>query len=368
MTIGMIVNGTLFGRVKEIQVSRSIRDFVGWFSFVSSADANSALPVRANDSVQIVANQQGVLLTGFIESISVRQSANEHEISGGGRDKTADLLDSSLRTKEFNGPIRFVDLVSRVLSEQGLSYQVIDQTGGIENIRDDELVSGEIGQGAFDFLETYARRVQAVMTTNALGQIVLVRSDGATQSQRGLIRQTGNPQSNILQSEVSIDWSRRYRNYTVQSQLSSAGSSDFSFSVEQSTNQSGSAFDRQARPGRFLEIEAETSMDSITASRRAALQSNLRRADSLQYTATVQGDGVGFSLNSIVDVQDDFCGIDSAMLVTDIKTSFGVNYGTVTTIGMTYSDAISLSEEQSRVDQSRQKTGNDFSFDFDSIR
>lgn len=365
MTLGVVVNGTLFTRAKSISVSRSLRSFAGWFDISSSADENERIPIKVNDAVQIVSGSSGVLLTGYIERLSVRQDAGAHEISVGGRDITADLIDSTLRTKVFNGPIKFLDLVSNVLREQGLaSIKVVNEAGQIAEIKASELVAGEIGESVFGFLERYARRVQVILTTNEGGNVLIMRA-GAVESGFDLVRASGSPATNILASSVEVNVAGRFGNYACQGQLAPAGI-NFDGRTQEATAQSGTARDRGVRSARFFEFEAETAMDSDACGDRAKLESNVRRAKSLDYRATVQGVPETLKLNRRVRVRDDFCGINDTLLITDIEHRFDLG-GTTTTVGCTFRDAFTLEEELELATAARSKAGEDFTLDFDAL-
>lgn len=366
MTLGVVVNGTLFTRAKSISVSRSIRSLSGWFDISSSADDLGRLPIRVNDSVQIVAGTSDVLLTGFVERLGVRQDAGAHEIRIGGRDITADLIDSTLRTKVFNGPIGFQQLVTNVLREQGLSsIRVVNEAGQLKEISGSELVSGEIGESAFAFLERYARRVQVILTTNEDGNVLIMRA-GAIESGVGLIREDNSPLTNVLASSVEVNVAGRFGSYACQGQLAPAGA-DFDGSTNEATAQSGTARDRNIRSTRFFEFEAETAMDSDACGDRAKLEGNVRRAKSLDYQATVQGVPAQLKLNRRIRVRDDFCNINDTLLITDVEHRFDLG-GTTTTVGCTYRDAFTLEEELELATAARSEAGEDFTLDLDALR
>ncbi len=359
MTLAVVVNGTRFTRAKSISVSRSLRSFAGWFDIVSSADENDRLPIKINDRVQIISGRADVLLTGYIERLRVRQNADAHELNVGGRDITADLIDSTLRTKVFNGPIGFQQLVTNVLREQDLaSIRVINEAGQLGEIKASELISGEIGESAFAFLERYARRVQVILTSNEDGAVLIMRA-GATDSGVQLIRQAGNQGNNILASSVEINVAGRFGNYACQGQLAPAGT-DFAGTTQETVAQSGTARDRGIRSGRFFEFEAETSMDSNACGDRAKLEANIRRAGSLNYRATVQGVPASLKLNRRVRVVDDFCSINDTLLISEIEHRFDMG-GTTTEIGCTFRDAFTLEEELDLATAARSDAGGSFS-------
>lgn len=359
MSLAALVNGTLYSRAKGIRVSRSLGAFAGFFEIVSSADENQRLPIRINDRIQIVTGFGQVLLTGFVEALSVRQDAGTHEIRASGRDITADLIDSTLKTKQFNGPIGFLDLITRVLQAQGLgSIKVVNQAGQLAEIKESELIAGEIGESAFGFLERYARRVQAILTTNEDGAILVMRA-GTARAQGALTRQTGNPLNNIIESSIDLNVASRFGAYSCQSQLAPAGV-NFEGTAEQVIEQSGGASDAGVRASRFFEFEAETAMDAQACRDRARLEANIRRARSLSYQATVQGVPNAFRINRLVPVRDDFCGINATLLISEIEHRFDMG-GTTTGLGCTFSDAFSLEEKLATTTAARQETGGGFS-------
>jgi len=363
MTLRVIANGTPYSQAKSISVRRSVRNFLGWFEIASSADENNRLPINVNDRVQIVTDDGDVLLTGYVERLRVQQNAGSHEIVVSGRDITADVVDSTLVTKQFNGPIAFLDLLTRVLSEQGLSsISVVNEAGALGQIKESELLSGEIGESAYDLIERYARRVQALITTNEDGAILVMRS-GSVTAPASLVRVDRNPLNNILESTVEIDVSGRYSAYRCQSQLAPAGA-NFDATASETTAQSGDASDNKIRSGRFFEFEAETVMDADACADRVALEANVRRARSLNYSATVQGVPAAFKINRLVPVRDDFCGVNATLLISEIEHRFDLR-GTVTVIGCTFSDAFSLEAEQSAASAARSETGGGFVLELD---
>ena len=353
--IRALVNGQLFEQAISISVHRSIRNLVGWFDLASSAAAGDVLPIKCGDRIELLSEGRNRLLTGFVEELSITQGADDHEIRIAGRDLAADLVDSTLKVKTYNGPISLEDLVKRVISDQGLSLSVINEAGNLAKLKEADLVAGEIGQSAFAFLEQYARHVQAVLTCNGKGEVVILRA-GPRAGSFSLLRQADNPATNILSSSLTLNQSGRFRDYVCRSQLSPA-SKKFDLLSKDVANQSGTATDPEARAGRFFEFDHDVSGDSLTCGDRAKLEANVRRASSLDYSATVQGIPEGLEINRQIAVLDDLCRINSILLVTELEHQFDLEGGTTTTIRLTYKDAFTLEESVAAADASREETG-----------
>lgn len=354
MSLFALVNGKVFEQALSISVRRSLRNLVSWFDLTASADENEALPIVAGDRIEIVDDARDKLFTGFVEELSVSQSADDHTIRISGRDLAADLVDSSLKVKSYNGPIGLEDLIKKVIGDQGLSLSVVSEAGSLNQLKASDLVNGEVGETAFGFLEKYARHVQAVLTSNGKGEIVILRA-GPREGSFSILRQAGNEESNVLSSSIRINTSGRFRDYSCKSQLSPAGkkSSILSKEIE---DQGGTATDKDARAGRFYEFETETSADSLTCADRAKLESNVRRAASFEYTATVQGIPEGLGINRLIAARDDLCKVNSVLLVTDLDHDFDLDGGTTTTLRMSYRDAFTLEESVARDDATRSET------------
>lgn len=340
MTLAILVNGNLFQRAKGIAVERSLSNYVGHFSVTCSADPDSLIPIKKGQVVDIVSLDLVPFIKGYVERISVVQDSEGHEVTFSGRDITCDLVDSSLRVKKYKGPISFPSLVEKVISDQGLSFSVINQATGLDKIGENEPINGDIGDGAFAFLDTYARRVQAVLTTDETGNILIMRSGKETSSFQ--IMRTNEPGlNNIIASEMEISDEQRFNEYRCVAQLSSDGDL-FTATPTDAASQFGVSADAAIRPGRFKEFEAETAMDAAACLNRADLENNVAAARGFSYSALVPGLHPSVKINRLVRVKDDLCGVDDLLLINGVAVSFDLNGGTQTRIDCVARNSYSL--------------------------
>lgn len=168
------VNGTPYEGFTEINVKNSIEDFSGDFSFKATIEGIKFLPFKGNEPCRVLIDDIP-LITGYIESVDYSYDTNSHEVEISGRDKTADIIDSSIVGNiELNSP-SLETIVKAVLAGLNLDIAIINQAGDIEPEKD-ELVSAEVGENAFDFIEKYARKRGVLLSTNGDGNIVFTRA------------------------------------------------------------------------------------------------------------------------------------------------------------------------------------------------
>jgi len=374
MSLSIRVNGKPFTHFQNATVMRSIESLCGRFTLTSSADDNELFPVLAGDAVEILADDV-TILTGFVDKSGGSYDDKSHQITVNGRDRLSDLVDSTVaRAVEFSPNIGLESIVKHVLRDLGIDVEVINNAGKIENFTETEIQSEGIGQNAFQFLESLARKRQVLLTSDFKSNIVLIRGNtgkiktplkhikgGQRTGQRGRLTTSGDD-NNIKSAQWDYDLSNRFNKYTVQAQLVTtflgAGTTP-----EDAVTQSGSATDDQIRKTRVLEINSEENADASTAGLRAIWEANIRRARSFSYFCTVQGhsvDGAPWDFNKLVHVSDVFADLSSEFLIKQVDFSYNKTKGSSSKIGITYKDAFTLQAEQDARESSQGDQGDSF--------
>lgn len=359
----LLVNGVEYDRSISINVSRSLQNFLGYFQATTSADPEDVLPVKMGDAIEVLADGSRIF-NGYVDALRMSHSANGHSISISGRDKTADIFDSTVTgQKSFRGSIGFSDLLRKVLNANGSTdIDIVNEVGAIEEFKSTEIVAAEVGQKIFDFIEPYARTRQLLITTNEDGNVLLMRS-GTSRLGVDLVHQVGNEQNNIKSAELSLNRESRYNKYISHSQLNPYAQGD---EIEPSdiTSQKGQAeVDSDIRTTRTFEFNAEEDSKNTTAYNRARFEANIRRAKSLNYACVVQGHGINgtpYKINRLAFVNDDFADISSDMLLHSVEFSYSLSEGSTTTMEFTYPDAFSLEVKQKAREAARSLLGGKF--------
>lgn len=355
MSLKIRLNGQDYVNYIEASVLMTMEAVSGSFSFTATEDVNSRSPIKEGDSVDVIADDEQVI-KGFAESVKTSGSPDEHLVKISGREILADLIDSTVgENKEFTGTVPLADIARIVLNDIGLTdVDVVDDTTDVGPPEATEITSADVGQGAFDFLEKYARKFQILLTTDGLGSLVLTR---ASDEILPVILRDGDL-GNIINAEKTIDNSKRYHTYEIVSQLNPIFQG-LGTSADDLSGQKGTATDKQIRSSRKLTINAEESSDNQTAKNRAIWECNIRRARSLSYMATIQGHGYDDTIwrpNNLIGVQDQINNIDTTMLIRSVTFSESIELGSRTALDCTYRDAYRLQEEQERRDALNQES------------
>ncbi len=349
------MNGVEFSGFKSSSVTSSMETVSSAFSFSSTAQPGSSYPIKAGDSVTVDVDGT-TRVTGSVDTVSVSYSDSSHTITIAGRDKLADLIDSTVGdTKQIVAPISLSAVCRLILDGIGLTdVQVINNIEDIEDFKEGELVSASVGEKGFEFLEKFARIRQALLTTDGLGNLVIERGS-SKKLKTQLINIPRNKLSNITKGSSTVDISKRYNKYKCAGdQNVSSGISEESFA--DISAQSGEAIDNDIRSSRVLEFNSEENASSETCANRATWEANVRRARSITATITVPKNSANNELwipNRLVDINDVFLNINAEMLIKSVQYSQTLQGGSTTTMDLITPDAYTLEASQTSLSKKR---------------
>jgi len=354
------VNGIEYNQAISISFRRTLKELCGFFECETTATRFNILPVKIGDRIEVLADGVRVL-NGYIERLTVNQGPTEHIINISGRDRTCDIGDSTVqKVREFIGPLPFATLARRVLDNGNMNYiRIVNEAGTIDDFTSGTVVSAEVGETIFDFLNKYAARQKFLLTTNGDGDLVFLRAQNAF-LQLNLQRLQNNSGNNILSSSLDIDYTKRFYTYTAHSQENPIESSA---DEEQIVSSIGSSTDNEIRPSRNLDFITEEDETNIGSFNRAQFEANINRANSLNYKCVVHGhtiNGSPYEINRLAEINDDFCQISAQMLLHTITMSYDLNNGSNTELEFTYQDAYTLQALRDQAEASRENTADSF--------
>ena len=117
-------------------------------------------------------------------------------------------------------------------------------------------------------------------------------------------------------------------------------------------NQYSFILDNDIRRSRYFEFKAEENMDSSNCSKRILWEKNVRRIRSFMYSATIQGHtflGIPHRINTLIDVQDDFCKVYDTLLIKSLVFNYDLDTGSTTDFVCVLKNAYTLElEKQSK--------------------
>jgi prophage tail gpP-like protein len=363
--VTILVNGIPYEVFKEVSITKSMETASGGFSFITSIDNYSLFPIKVGAACAIlIDNEQAI--NGYVEKISGSYDQNSHEINIMGRDRTCDLVDSSLNEKlEFKSPITLTQIIRIVLDDLNLqAIKIIDQVGAISPFSQSEVQGAEVGQNAFDFLEKLCRKRQVLLTTNGNGDIVLTNGSGIS-SQAALIMTRNGNESNIESASFEYDETQTFNKYVCKSQ-----NQPNLFGEEASSQGKNSiATDHTVRNSRVKIFLSESSTETVFCTNRAKREANIRRGRAFQYNARVTGfrqqvDGTLWLPNKLVNVNDDFANIYDTLLIKSVKFSQTLSSGSITELEMVDKNTYTLDLEVLQNKKDKKKKGGFFGSEF----
>lgn len=329
------VNGEDFVGYERAQASRHFLDICGNFSFTASPLRLNTqdFPIRVQDSCEILIEDK-TFITGFIETIDVTSDAKNVNVTISGRDRTCDLVDSSIDNNfisQFSGKSTLQDICEKALEVLNIPNIDVIDTVKLPTLPQGTYVLPFVGEMAFEFLQRYAKLSQVYLNTDGLGNLLIVRSANANGNgvllPTILINQFEGKNNNVISAHYHISTVHQYNLYRDYSQLSATNVEGGVESVGGApVGVAGQVIDPTIRTGRQWVFIDDIPVDAQKAEQRAIWELNYRRGKSQFYEVTVQShtyDGVNiWQPNVLVEVYDDFAGLNGLILLIDSVTFY----------------------------------------------
>lgn len=352
------VNRQPFTLWNNVTVKRSIDEVSGSFKFTSTNAPLNGYPVKPGDLVEVLINGQ-TKVKGYVDKIEVPMSTTEHKVTVSGRDNLQDIIDSSLKRKQYDGGISFKTLCEQVISSLGADIPVIDNSGGVPDFTLEEAIDGETSGKAMDFLVSFARKRNVFLVSDGDGSLVVYKATADLEATTPLLNlEPNDPRNNIKSRSFRLDYSKRYNTY----QASSSDNFGFNASADYSGDgiqRSGTAIDDNIRSSRYMEIVSEEIMDDAECTDRMNEESNVRRARSTEYSAVVAGvsmtDGTLWDYGYLVRITDDPAGIGGWFFIRSVEYTMDITTGSQTTIVCAPPDAYKVTAVPDFIDARKAK-------------
>lgn len=339
------IDGENYEEFKSGSVTRRFDSLCGSFDIKTTKDKMSEYNISPNDSCRIFVNGKKVL-TGFVEIISPSEDADSSEVSLTGRCKTCDIVDSNLPVPiNLSGTFTLVTVANKVIEALGIDCKVINEVPDLKSFTNADIISSEVDENAFDFLNKYAEKVSVLLITDADGNLVITRGGAGKKKKDDMfINEYDGENNNILSSSAGYDYTQRFNTYIFCSQANTnTTSSDTKIDINH-ISQKAVAIDDEIRPSRIFVKKTENSCSAEICKQMADLECNIRRANSLSYQNEIAGyefnDGSLFDINTIAHVYDDDCEIDSELVIKSCTYNFGD--GATTSLEFADVDAFTL--------------------------
>lgn len=335
--VELLVNGQRYGGWTQAALTRGIESLVGGFDLsVSERWSGQTEPwaIREGDECAIYAHDQ-LILTGYVDKRQLGFSPTSHDLSVSGRDRAADLVDSSavLTRWEFWGQSaqRLVEMLAKPFNVTVTAQNA----AGAAVIR--KKVSVSPGDTAASILDQIAKYAGVLIHSDGRGGLVITKPGAAPRATTALV--LGKP-GNVLTASASFGQEQLFRRYVVMSQNPWGNDTD----GESAAHIFAEASDPQVRATRTLIIRPEGQTEAIQlAKNRAQWEATVRAARAGTLEVSVQGwaqaDGTLWPVNALVSVDAPQVGIEGDMLITQARYQLSNEGGTVTTLSLKRPDA-----------------------------
>lgn len=349
------VNGIEYKDFITLETQLRLDALSNTFTFEAAVPGVSQLSFKKGDPVRVIVDGEPVV-TGFVEIIAGGYDPESHSVTIQGRDKTGDIIDSTLDDLgDLRSPISLKSIIEKAISNISNTIKVIDNANPKKFNEAEDITAPEPGKNTFEFIEDLARHRQVLLTSDSDGNIVIEKTPGGNSN--GLLQNiTGAANNNIISADFSYDDTGRFNVYKFVSSLNPIALNKTSNTqITTLVSQKGAIIDTGIRIGRQLVLIAESSFSDDSNDARAKWEANIRKARGLAYSCIVQDyrPEPGFDIwlpNRLVNIVDEFADINAQMLINTVNFSMSTTTGRLTTLTLVEKNAytLTLSEPKSQ--------------------
>lgn len=332
--VRLTVDGTDFAGWKNIRIERGVDTISGVFGLeVSDRWGAADEPWNIEPGSECAVTVDGnAVITGYVDVVRASFDATTRSLQISGRDKAADMVDSSaLNDPDSWSSVTIGKLAEELAKPFGLT--VVDESGDTQVFG---LAKIQPGETAFEILERYSRQRGVLTISDGSGKIVLTKP-GRRRADVAL-----DQGKNILSANGTADYSQRFAEYLVTGQT--AGTDDV-FGTE-AAQVEGRARDAEIRAARRLLITAPNSADAANMQAVAAWEAIVRAARGSPLTITVQDwyqtpGGRLWQPGEIVQVRSAWLQLKESadFLINSVRFSKSDGEGTITELDLLRPDA-----------------------------
>ncbi len=327
----VIIDGRPHTGWERAKVSRSIERGPHNFTLTLSdrwGVKESANPrsIKVGMAVEVLINEERIV-SGYISDLSPSYDAEKHTIELTGRSKIGDLVDCSTAGKQFKGQ-SLLSICKTVCKPFDIQVLVSDSAKKDAN----EAFTGrshtlDLGQTVWDFLEELARIRGVLLTSDANGDLVILRAGTDTAD---VALELGK---NIKSASGSFNAEGLFSEYNVSGQQPSVPK-DLGFIGAKVSQPKAQASAQTTSKGisryRPFYISSDNPLSAAQCQARADWQKNVHdgRAESITYTLSgwqQVANGRLWTPNELVEVSDPWMGLEGERLI--VETIFTLDGG-----------------------------------------
>lgn len=315
------INNNVFDGWTEARITHGVRQASSSFQLsLTDKWQGKSWQIKPFDKCELF-DDDDALINGYVDSASTSYDSESHTVNISGRSITADCVDCSAESKQFNN-----QTIQQIATELAKPFgvAVVNDVGELKRIKS---FKPDEGSTVFESIERLARLDGLLVTDDANGNIVLTRA-GEARISTPLVNG-----ENILSASASYNVSGVFSDYIIKGQQKGGDDIDAATAAHVKALVTDSAVIRH-RP---LLVMAESQVDIASAKIRGEWEKNARFGNSQSFTVTVQGwrhaNGL-WRANNLVKLKDAILGVDADFLIAAVTYSIDDTSGTLTQLDL----------------------------------
>jgi len=366
----VLLNGAPYSGWLSIEVQQDFDQASGTGTIVLSEQRGVPLPAKVGYTAVILCAGKPVI-TGHVHKISVSHDKSTHTITAEIRDKTQDLVDSTVGPGlKKKPPCSLKEVCEETIKHMGLSgIKVIDKVSP-PNFKPAEVPVADIEDRGFGFLDKWAKKRSVLFNTDGKGNLVIDRN----QKRRGpgmLFKSfEDHPLNNVLKCTYETqDYGAH--NTTAAATQKSPNDMDYWEGRPKSDGPAqagplskawGAGMNSAIRPERVLHFRAAQGLNEDSPEKAAKWRASTAKGRNYTYAATVQGfemsPGTLWWPGYIIPVRDDHCELSDELLIKSVTFRKDWDGGATTEVSCAPGDSFAEESEEKSSRSAKSGAGN----------
>lgn len=347
------INGAAYTGWLSFEVQQDFDQASGTGTLVVSEQRGRPLPIKVGYSASIICAGQPVI-TGYVHKISLTHNDTSHTITCEIRDKTQDLIDSTVGPGlKMKSGCTLKQVCEKTLQHMGLSdVKVIDKVGP-PAFKPAEVPVADIEDHGHEFLDKWTKKRSTLLNTDGKGNLVIDRNMKRRFS--GFLYKSfeDSPRNNVLSCSFETQDYGRHSEVNAAAQKTpndmqhweSRPKSDDPAQAGPLSKAIGTAKDMAIRKTRKLHFRASQGLTEDSPEMAAKWRASCARGRNYTYSATVQGftsqSGALWWPGFIIPVFDAHCELSDELLIKSVTFRKDYEGGSTTEISCAPGDSFS---------------------------
>ena len=313
------IEGRAYTGWESVEINDDLEQLGNDFTLTTNIPADGTYIIKEGQAVVISIDGEKKL-TGYVDKISISESANSSQMTVTGRDKTCDFVDSKLSNKTFTPPIGFVQILKKLLTLVGYEVvssnslskplgsnkiSVINNYGTIEDFSTNEGIGFNSSESAYDLIRRLADKRGIIVGTNGNGDITIddIGALTATTTLQRIDNDAFRITNNIISAEYNNSLAERFYEYKIASKGTGGTNASLPAADKNKTdaqkaiidpinnntvNYSATVYDPDIRTTRKF-YAVVPNLNKAQCEDRAKWELNIRKAKGFTYNCKVAG-------------------------------------------------------------------------------